>query len=315
MSTELKVIFGAAGIAMFPVEERKEILSVLEDNNVKEIDTAYIYPDSEAALAEVGAPARFTIDTKAPAFVPESLSKSSLLAGAKKSLDSLGVQQVDTYFLHAPDYDTPLEETLSAIQELFEAGTFVRFGLSNFTPKQVQEIYDLATAKGYVLPTVFQGNYNAVARHYETELFPLLRKLGIKFYAYSPIAGGFLVKSAEAIKAGIKGGRWDPESFIGQLYLKLYNKPKMVAALEDWESIAAEAGVSKAALAYRWTFFSSILDANYGDAVIIGATKLEQLQETLKAIKDGPLPSDIVAKINSIWESIKDEAPVDNIHG
>ncbi|KAK9323681.1 NADP-dependent oxidoreductase domain-containing protein [Lipomyces orientalis] len=315
MSTQLKVIFGAAGFAMFPVETRNEILSVLENYNVKDIDTAYIYNGSEAALAEVGAPARFTIDTKAPALVPKSLSKSSVLAGAKKSLDTLGVQQVDTYFLHAPDYDTPLEETLSAIQELYEAGTFVHFGLSNFTPTQVQEIYDLATAKGYVLPTVFQGNYNAVARSYEADLFPLLRKLGIKFYAYSPIAGGFLVKSAEAIKAGIKGGRWDPESRFGQLYNKLYNKPKMVAALEDWESIAAVAGVSKAALAYRWLIFNSILDPAYGDAAIIGATTLEQLQETLTVIKDGPLPSAIAAKIDKIWDEIKDEAPVDNVHG
>ncbi|KAK9321364.1 NADP-dependent oxidoreductase domain-containing protein [Lipomyces orientalis] len=313
--SHVKIIFGAFGFEKFSLETRHAILAILEQNKVKEIDTAWLYGGSEQALSEAGAPARFTIDTKAPGFHSGALSKSSILAGAKKSLDSLGIQQVDTYFLHSPDPDTPLEETLGTIQELFEAGMFVRFGLSNFTPKQVQEVYDIMAAKGYVLPTVFQGNYNAVARGYESELFPLLHKLGIKFYAYSPIAGGFLVKSSETIKSGIQGGRWDKESSIGQMYLGLYSKPKLLAALDEWELIAAEAGVTKAALAYRWVVFSSGLDVKYDDGVILGATKVEQLQESLKALQDGPLPDSIVAKIDKLWEDIKDEAPVDNYHG
>ncbi|KAK9235000.1 NADP-dependent oxidoreductase domain-containing protein [Lipomyces kononenkoae] len=311
----VKLIFGAFGFEKFSSETSQAILAILEENNVMEIDTARIYGDSEQALFEAGAPERFIIDTKAPGFSSGSLSKSSILAGAKKSLDSLGVQKVDTYFLHSPDPDTPLEETLSTIQELFEAGMFVRFGLSNFTPNQVQEVYDIMAAKGHVLPTVFQGNYNAVARSYEAELFPLLRKLCIKFYAYSPIAGGFLVKSSEAIKSGILGGRWDKESRIGQMYLGLYSKPKLLAALDEWESIATEAGVTKAGLAYRWVVFNSGLDAKYNDGVIIGATKVEQLQESLNALKDGPLPDSVVAKIDKLWEDIKDEAPVDNYRG
>ncbi|KAK9357890.1 NADP-dependent oxidoreductase domain-containing protein [Lipomyces starkeyi] len=311
MANQVKLIFGAAFIALLSDETRQEFLDVLENNGVKEIDTARLYKGSEKALGDAGAPARFTIDTKAPAFFNGSLSKSSVLAGAKQSLNELGVEQVDTYFLHCPDPDTPLEETLSAIQELFEAGTFVRFGLSNFTPAQVQEIYDIMLAKGHVLPTVFQGNYNAVARSYESGLFPLLRKLGIRFYAYSPIAGGFLVKTAEAIKAGIQGSRWDKN----QIYSSLYGKPKLLAALEVWESIAAEAGMTKAAVAYRWVTFHSHLDAKYGDAVIFGASNVKQLQESLKAIQDGPLPSSIAATVDNIWEAIKDEAPVDNYHG
>ncbi|KAK9243146.1 NADP-dependent oxidoreductase domain-containing protein [Lipomyces tetrasporus] len=313
--SHVKIIFGAFGFEKYSLETRHAILAVLEENNVKEIDTAWLYVGSEQALFEAGAPARFTIDTKAPGFHSGALSKSSVLTGAKKSLDSLGTQQVDTYFLHSPDPDTPLEETLGAIQELFEAGMFVRFGLSNFAPKQVQEVYDIMAAKGHVLPTVYQGNYNAVARSYESELFPLLHKLGIKFYAYSPIAGGFLVKSSEALRTGIQGGRWDKDSPIGEMYLGLYSRPKLLAALDKWELIATEAGVTKAALAYRWVVFSSALDPKYDDGVIIGATKVEQLQESLKALEDGPLPDSIVAKIDKLWEDIKDEAPVDNYHG
>ncbi|KAK9358161.1 NADP-dependent oxidoreductase domain-containing protein [Lipomyces starkeyi] len=315
MANEVKIIFGAANFEQFSEDTRREILAVLENNNVKEIDTAYLYGSSEQTLAVAGAPTKFTISTKSPGFLPGVLTNSSVIAAADKSLDNLGVAQVDTYFLHSPDSETPLEETLSAVQELYEARKFVRFGLSNFTPKQVQEVYDMMSSKGYVLPSVFQGNYNAVARGYESELFPLLRKLGIKFYAYSPIAGGFLVKSAEAIKAGIQGGRWDKDTPTGQMYLRLYGKPKLLEALYDWDAIAEEAMVTKAALAYRWVTFCSCLDGKYGDAVIIGATKVEQLQESLKTLKDGPLPSSIVAKINKIWDTIKAEAPVDNYHG
>ncbi|KAK9328264.1 NADP-dependent oxidoreductase domain-containing protein [Lipomyces starkeyi] len=295
MANQVKLIFGAAFIDSLSDETLQEFLDILENNGVKEIDTARLYTGSEKALGDARAPARFTIDTKAPAFFNGSLSKSSVLAGAKQSLNELGVEQVTmaTTLNTDENPDTPLEETLSAIQEVFEAGTFVRFGLSNFTPAQVQEIYDIMLANGYVLPTVFQGNYNAVARSYESDLFPLLRKLGIRFYAYSPIAGGFLVKTAEAIKAGIHGStRWDKN----QIYSNLYGKPKLLAALEVWESIAAEAGMGKAALAYRWVTCHSDLDAKYGDA-------------------DGPLPSSVAAKVDNIWEAIKDEAPVDNYHG
>ncbi|KAK9258467.1 NADP-dependent oxidoreductase domain-containing protein [Lipomyces tetrasporus] len=290
-----------------------EFLAVLDRNNVEEIDTAFLYTGSERALAEAGAPARFTIGTKSPGFYKKALSEQSVLAAAKKSFDDIGVPQVETYFLHSPDSDTPLDETLRAVQDLYEAGKSVQFGLSNFTAKQVQEVYDVMSAKGQ--PSVFQGNYNAVARSYDSELIPLLRKLGMKFYAYSPIAGGFLVKSSEAIETGVEGGRWDKESPAGQLYRKLYNRPKLLTALDDWESISKDAGVSKAALAYRWVTLNSSLNGDYGDGVIIGASKVEHLQESLKALQDGPLPSSVVAKINRIWENIKYEAPVDNFHG
>ncbi len=134
------------------------------------------------------------------------------------------------------------------------------------------------------------------------------------FYAYSPLAGGFLVKSADTIRNGGKG-RWDPTSYAGQLYQKLYNKESLVGALSEWEAIATDFGVSKAALAYRWVAYSSALSGSYGDGMIIGATKPEQLEQTLESIKAGPLPDAAVKRIDRVWETVKDEAPVDNYHG
>ena len=89
--------------------------------------------------------------------------------------------------------------------------------MSNYKVEDVQKVYDICKEKGYPLPEVYQGNYSAVARKQEEVLFPTLRKLGISFYAYSPIAGGFLVKTKQQVLDG--AGRFDTSTPIGQMYL------------------------------------------------------------------------------------------------
>lgn len=92
----------------------------------------------------------------------------------------------------------------------------------------------------------------------------------------------------------------------------MYGKPSLIAALKEWDAIATEAGVSKASLAYRWVLWHSSLKGEMGDGCIIGATRTEQLEETLHDIKEGPLPKGAVEKIEKIWENVRHEAPVDN---
>lgn len=214
---------------------------------------------------------------------------------------------METYFFHVPDRQTPIEESVDAVQELYAAGRFKHFGLSNFKAETVRKIYDYAASKNFVLPSVYQGNYNPISRHYEKSLFPLLRELKIAFYAYSPLAGGFLVKTPEIIENGKGEGRWHPS--VGQRYLRLYNKPSMLKALTTWESIAREAGISKAALAYRYITYHSILSREHNDGIIVGASSTRQLEQTLTSLEDGPLHPAIAAKVDQVWELVKDEAP------
>lgn len=101
----------------------------------------------------------------------------------------------------------------------------------------------------------------------------------------------------------------------GKIYHKIYNKPSLVEALTEWQSIAEEAGIAKAALAYRWVTYHSILSAEHGDAIIIGSNSVERLQQTLDAIAQGPLEPSIVKRIGHVWETVKHEAPIDNFHG
>jgi len=99
------------------------------------------------------------------------------------------------------------------------------------------------------------------------------------------------------------------------LYPGLYKKPALLKALADWNDIASDAGVGRAELAYRWVAYHSNIDKSKGDAVIIGASKPEQLEETLGALNAGPLDEGIAERVRGIYESVKHEAPVDNFHG
>ena len=273
-----------------------------------------MFKRSEGLIGNAGGAEQFTIHTKAPVFQKGSLTKEKVLDSMRESLAMLKTNQMETFFLHSPDPDTPIEETLEAVQELYESRKFKRFGLSNFTAQDLEQIYSLCRKKGYVLPTVFQGNYSPVARHAEKDLIPLLRKLNIRFYVYSPLAGGFLAKSTEQFEAPIKG-RWDPHSEVGKLYNHQYNKPHLVAALKQWGEAAEKAGCTRAALAYRWVMYHSVVSGKYGDGLIFGASKLEQIGQTLDCFRDGPLPKDVLPLIEEIWQNVQDEAPFDNYHG
>lgn len=228
------------------------------------------------------------------------------------------------FYIHAPDDSVPLSETLAGINDVHKLGLFERFGLSNYKADDVQKVYDLCKEKSYVLPTVYQGNYSPVARLQETLLFPTLRKLGISFYAYSPLAGGFLTKTKQQVQDG--AGR-----FGGKMYGGMYGKPSYLEALAEWESAAKEQGCSRADLAYRWVKYDSPLSAEFGDAVIVGASSLDQVKQTLEGMQAGALDKKVVAMIDDgkscvvlcvnivnsalVWKKIEHEAPLDNYHG
>lgn len=222
MATGITTVFGGYGTKSGPAfpttEALVEMLDVLEKGGCDIIDTAEGYGDSEERLGKAGAGKRFTIDTKHPGGLRQgSATTEGVVKSAERSRKLLGTN-VDVYYLHAPDPDIPIEETLEGINQVYKTGFFQRFGLSNFTAEEVQKIYDICKAKGYPLPQVYQGNYSAVTRKQEEVLFPALRKLGISFYAYSPLAGGFLTKTRQDIIDG--KGRFDPSAPIGSLYRK-----------------------------------------------------------------------------------------------
>lgn len=198
------------------------------------------------------------------------------------------------------------------MNKAYELGLFSRFGLSNCSATEVQAIHDHCTESGYILPTVYQGNYSAVARRPETTLFPTLRRLRISFYAYSPLAGGFFTKTKQQILDG--AGRFSSDWSEG-LYARMYARPSLLSALERWKQISEEVDCSPSDLAYRWIAYNSPLDPEFDDAVIIGSSRPSQVETTLIGLQNGPLPQSAVKAIDKIWEMVKEDAPVDNFSG
>ncbi|KAJ3038009.1 hypothetical protein HDV00_001053 [Rhizophlyctis rosea] len=286
-------------------EAAQKYLDSLKRLNINHIDTARVYLESETVLGQLQAGQNFIIDTKVPGFTPKSQTRDAVFEAQKLSFEKLHVEQVDVYYLHGPDPETPIEETLAAINDLYKAGKFKRFGLSNFDSTQVEHIYAYCTKEGYVPPTVYQGGYNAVSRQVEKDLFPVLRKFGIVFYAYAPIAGGFLSKSVEQLTAGASG-RWDPNSKEWGVYHAIYNRPEMMKGLTEWNPIAQEAGIDRSELAYRFIAYHSLIDAEKGDALIVGASRVGQLEKTMQFLEKGPLSSHVVDRIEKVWEIMKD---------
>ena len=169
------------------------------------IDTARVYQaitpdgDTETTLGQSfdafpSLLSRCTLATKAAKQVAPhfSLSKVSVLEQCNTSLQKLGVGCIDLFYLHAPDVETDVNDTLEGIAQLHSEGKIKEFGLSNYPAWAVVDIWHRCKARGMVLPTVYQGAYSVIARDMEREIVPVARQFGLRLYMYNPLAGGLL---------------------------------------------------------------------------------------------------------------------------
>jgi aflatoxin B1 aldehyde reductase len=311
--SKVKLVFGVAsftkkGKGFNTVEQVSQALNILKQNGIDEIDTARIYGEgtSEELLGETAEFQTFIVATKANPFTGK-LNKESLTAQCDESLKALKRPSVDIYYLHAPDRSVSFDETAEAINKLYKRGSFKRFGLSNFTAEEVERMYNICKANNYVLPSVYQGNYNPITRKNEQELFPLLRKLGIHFYAYSPLAGGFLIKTPDQIKNAQAESRFDNSTMPGQLYTGWYCKEIFFSALEAFQDKCKKLRIKPAEVCFSWLLNHSQLKE--GDAIILGASSVEQLQENVQDSRGIKLSTEVLQELENLWKSIESEAP------
>lgn len=277
-----------------------------------ELDTAFMYCDGKTEeilgrMACVSARPELPIATKANPFGPGgSLKPERVEEQMTTSLARLHRESVDLFYLHAPDHRTPIEVTLGMVQKLYEGGKFKRFGLSNYAAWQVTEIYYICKSKGWVLPTVYQGMYNAFTRDVERELFHCLRALGISFYAYNPLAGGLLTDRYHYEDLASKPqGRFFNSSAWDKIYRDRFWKEENFKALELVRAAvqAAYGGtVTTSEAALRWMMHHSRMDGAKGDALILGASKMAHLQANMAACAQGPLEPAVVEAFEKGWE-------------
>jgi len=218
-----------------------------------------------------------------------------------ETLQRLGSDSIDLLYLHSPDLDTPIEQTLQACFELFQQGKFRHFGLSNFAAWQVAEVVELCRRHGWMEPEVYQGMYNALTRDVERELFPCLRNYGMRFYAYNPLAGGLLTGKHLSMQQIPEDGRFNRE----RGYLDRYWKQDYFDVLQELQTACADSGIKPVEVAMSWLVNHSCLEASLGDGIILGASSINHLEQNMAACTQAPLDQALVDILDRGWEIIK----------
>ncbi|KAE9396853.1 Aldo/keto reductase [Gymnopus androsaceus JB14] len=292
------------------LEEVQAIADLFASRGGSAFDTSNAYGNgtSQEYLAKVdlkGLP----VDTKIAPHFPGAHAPEALRKAVQDAANALAPHKIRILYLHYPDRSVPYEDTLREIDALHKEGYFEQFGLSNYYSWEVAEMYTISKLKGWVLPTVYQGRYNAMERITEEELFPCLRRFGIAFYAYSPLAGGLLSgkwnkpEDMDNINM-VAGTRFDTITGNTVFQKLLYNSYKnVIPSFAALTQALDAAKIPPAEAALRWIQHHSALKP--GDAVIIGASKMVQIENNLKYSALGPLPENIVQLIDKASQSFK----------
>ena len=271
-----------------------------------EIDTAYAYCDgkTEQLLGEL-LPAEkrkeLYLASKVNPWNDHGLQPAQVKKQLAEILERLGTDHIDLLYLHSPDLDTPIEQTLQACFELYQQGKIKQLGLSNYASWQVAEVVETCRHNGWMQPVVYQGLYNALTRDVEPELFPCLRNYGISFYAYNPLAGGLLTGKYQSIDDMPDSGRFAERNG----YEERYWKKDYFDVLQQLTKTCGELGLTPTQAAMRWLVNHSLLDAEQGDGIILGATRIEHLTDNMAACDQVPLDQSILDIFDQGWEVIK----------
>ena len=278
------------------------------DAGYDEMDTAYVYNDGicERFLGEVlpSIDRPFKIATKVSPRISGKLDADAAYYQVNESLERMKLSSVDTVFLHFPDPATPVVSVLGAMADLNVQGKFRELGLSNFPAWMVTDVWHICDKNGWIKPTVFEGVYNPLTRRAETELNDCLNYFGIRFYAYNPTMGGMLTGKYKSIDEAPTDGRFTHRPGYQGRYWKKSNFDALNVIREAVEAH----GVSMIEATYRWLAYHSMLDGDRGDAILIGASKLNHLISNMETVKAGPLPEKIVAAFDKAWEISRGES-------
>jgi len=230
----------------------------------------------------------------------EGLNRAAIRKAIDESLQRLGTDYVDLYYLHQPDWNTEIEETLSAMDELVTEGKVRYPATSNYAAWQVVQMLWHNDNHGFVAPTVSQPMYNLLARGIEQEYLSCCRRFDLAVIAYNPLAGGLLTGKHIADEPPTSGTRFDGN----KMYQDRYWHRVYFDAAAKLAALAGQAGMSIIELAFRW-----ILTQSQVDSVILGATSMAQLEDNLKACQGPPLGDEILKECDALWKELQGVTP------
>jgi 1-deoxyxylulose-5-phosphate synthase len=218
-------------------------------------------------------------------------SRRHILDAVEASLRRLGTDYIDLYQLHGYDPDTPIDETVSALDHLVRSGKVMYVGCSNFLAYQVARAVGRAETLGVARMDSVQPRYNLLFRQIERELLPLCSEEGIGVIPYNPIAGGLL--TGKHRRENVTEGRFTLGS-AGQLYQDRYWHDREFDTVEALVPLAEKAGVSMTTMAVQWVLANPAITS-----AIIGASRPEQLADSLAAV-DIALDDDLKSELNDL---------------
>lgn len=287
------------------------MLEATLDAGITVVDTANGYAGgaSEEILAKILPAHRDAVVLASKAGMPHPdaggnspLSAEGLRLSVDGSLRRLGTDRLDLFYLHQPDRDAPLEETLAAVGQLIRGGKIRAWGVSNFAAWQISELNAAADAAGTPRPVVAQQLYNLLATRIEDEYMEFARHTGLVTMVYNPLGGGLLTGRHSFTESPTEG-RFG-SSRLAEMYKQRYWDPRLFEAVRQLGAIAGGAGLALPELSLRW-----LLSKPGVGSILLGGSKLEQLQANIAAAGKGPLPEDVVAACDAVAAEIHGPMP------
>jgi aryl-alcohol dehydrogenase-like predicted oxidoreductase len=282
-----------------PEAESQRIVRRALERGIRVFDTANAYNggESERILGRaLGADrSRAVVATKVGfgrvAGKPEGLSPATLERALAGSLERLGTDHADVYYLHVPDPATPIEQTLDAMKAQVDSGRVRAWGVSNYAAWQILEMNQLADARSLARPVVSQVLYNLLHRQLDIEYFAFTRRWPLHTTIFNPLAGGLLTGLHRLDEVPGKGTRFDDNA----LYQRRYWTRAMFERVEQLRAVATGEGLTMVQLAYAWV--ASRADV---DSILVGPATVQQLDDALDAV-GRTLSPDALARVEQLW--------------
>ncbi|MCE7058718.1 aldo/keto reductase [Dyadobacter sp. CY343] len=304
--------FGGEGyweaIGRLQQEEGSALVKTALDSGINFFDTAnvYSYGKSETilgqALKDLGVKrSDVVIATKArgrmaPGANQIGLSRLHIMDSVNESLQRLGTDYIDLFYVHGVDAETSLEETMRGLEDIVRSGKVRYLGVSNHAAWQIMKANGIAGKNGWTKFVACQHYYTIAGRDLERELVPMMKDQNLALMPWSPLAGGFLSGKYSRNNESTGENRRDNFDFPP------IDKEKAYDIIDVIEPIAQAHSVSVAQIALSW-----LLHQQSVTSVIIGAKKPEQLKENIAATSITLTPEDL-KKLNTI-SALKTEYP------
>lgn len=217
-------------------------------------------------------------------------SRKYVLASLDQSLRRLDLDYVDIFYSHRPDPDTPLEETLGALDTAVRSGKALYAGISNYPGAQTADVIRICERDGLVKPIIHQPNYSMLLRRFEADLFPVTSRFGLGVIAFSPLRQGLLTNKY------LHGIPEDSRAAVPSGFLKREDvTPGLVEKLQRLNAIAEERGESLAQMALAW-----VLRPGAATSALIGASRPEQIEENVRVVDAAPFSEEELRQIDAV---------------